>query len=318
MTCTYLKPQDRTDPSLAGQHSRYDVKNRTTPPLDAQRQVIRSLEALLPRLDAVIVADQAEERDCGVITALVRDGLAEAARRYPQVVFWADSRRRIHEFHGLIIKPNQYEAVGHDNPLPGDEVCLEQIIAALPDAAGRGRRAGLRDARAGRHGRGRRRDHASCPACGVEGPSIRPGPATAPRPGPCWPWPPGQRCPRPPWWATSWPRSPSNSLPRPAPPGPSSFSAAGALAIAARSPGRRPTQLRLKPTRNREHKAPLSGHRPEVGRGEGRAEGKCARGLESFVPFSKTAGPAWPALFTRAKKSHRGHRGHREKRRPRP
>ena len=75
MTCTYLKPQDRTDPSLAGQHSRYDVKNRTTPPLDAQRQVLRSLEALLPELDAVIVADQAEERDCGVITALVREGL---------------------------------------------------------------------------------------------------------------------------------------------------------------------------------------------------------------------------------------------------
>jgi bifunctional ADP-heptose synthase (sugar kinase/adenylyltransferase) len=132
MTCTYLKPQDRTDPSLAGQHSRYDVKNRTVPPLDAQRQVLRSLDALLPQLDAVIVADQAEERDCGVITALVRQGLAEAVRRFPGVVFWADSRRRIHEFRGLIIKPNQYEAVGHENPVPGDEVFLEQVITALP------------------------------------------------------------------------------------------------------------------------------------------------------------------------------------------
>ena len=132
MTSTYLKPHDRTDPSLAGEHSRYDVKNRATPPLDAQRQVIRSLEALLPRLDALIVADQAEERDCGVITALVRDALAEVVCRHPHVVFWADSRRRIREFHGLIIKPNQYEAVGHENPVPGDEVRLEQIIAALP------------------------------------------------------------------------------------------------------------------------------------------------------------------------------------------
>jgi bifunctional ADP-heptose synthase (sugar kinase/adenylyltransferase) len=132
MTCMYLKPQDRTDPSLAGQHSRYDIKNRIVPPLDAQRQVLRSLDVLLPRLDAVVVADQAEERDCGVITAMVRDGLAEAVRRYPKTVFWADSRRRIQEFRGLIIKPNQYEAVGHKNPLPGTEVCLEQIIAALP------------------------------------------------------------------------------------------------------------------------------------------------------------------------------------------
>jgi bifunctional ADP-heptose synthase (sugar kinase/adenylyltransferase) len=132
MTCTYLKPQDRNDPSLTGQHSRYDVKNRAAPPPGAQREVLRSLDALLPELDAVIVADQAEERDCGVITAMVRDGLADAVSRYPGVVFWADSRRRIHEFRGLIIKPNQYEAVSHDNPLPEDKVCLEQVIAALP------------------------------------------------------------------------------------------------------------------------------------------------------------------------------------------
>jgi bifunctional ADP-heptose synthase (sugar kinase/adenylyltransferase) len=132
MTCTYLKPRDRTDPSLAGEHSRYDIKNRTPPPLEAQRQIIESLEALLPGLDAVIVSDQAEERDCGVVTGRVRDALADAAQRHPGVVFWADSRRRIREFRGLIIKPNQYEAVGHENPLPGTEIPLAQIIAALP------------------------------------------------------------------------------------------------------------------------------------------------------------------------------------------
>ena len=132
MTCLYLKPRDLTDPSLAGEHCRYDIKNRVQASLEVQRRIIQSLDALLPELDAVIVADQAEERDCGVITGLVRDSLAAAARRYPRVVFFADSRRRIREFRGLIIKPNQNETVGRENPVPDDEVSLEEISAALP------------------------------------------------------------------------------------------------------------------------------------------------------------------------------------------
>jgi rfaE bifunctional protein kinase chain/domain len=132
MTCTYLKPHDRTDPTLAGEHSRIDTKNRQPASMAVQRRVIESLETLLPQLDAVIVADQAEERDCGVITAAVRDELTQAAPRWPNVVFWADSRRRVREFRGLVIKPNQYEAVDHDNPIPGDVVTLEQVVAAIP------------------------------------------------------------------------------------------------------------------------------------------------------------------------------------------
>jgi bifunctional ADP-heptose synthase (sugar kinase/adenylyltransferase) len=131
MTCLYLKPHDRTDVSLAGQHSRYDVKNRVPPTPEIQQKVMESLNELLPSLDAVIVADQAEERDCGVITGFVRDGLAIAARAFPDVVFWADSRRRIREFHGLMIKVNQYEAVGHDNPLPGTELSDEEVLTAI-------------------------------------------------------------------------------------------------------------------------------------------------------------------------------------------
>ena len=123
MTCTYLKPRDRTDPESC--RRAFAARTRRTAARiarAAQRRIIQSLDALLPRLDAVIVADQAEERDCGVVTAAVREALAEAARRCPKVVFWADSRRRIREFRGLIIKPNQFEAVGAKTRLPGDKV----------------------------------------------------------------------------------------------------------------------------------------------------------------------------------------------------
>lgn len=131
MTPTYLKPRDKTDPALAGEHSRYDTKNRTPTPAAVERRIIGSLDALLPQLDAVIVLDQLEEEDCGVVTAQVVEALADRAERHPNVVFWADSRHYIRRFRNLIISPNQFEAVGKENPRPDDRVSLEELNQAL-------------------------------------------------------------------------------------------------------------------------------------------------------------------------------------------
>jgi len=131
MTPTYLKPRDRGDPSLAGEHERYDTKNRIPTTEAAQQRIIDSLDALLSRLDALIVADQVEEEDCGVVTAKVREALADRAERWPSVVFWADSRRRIRQFRKVIIKPNQFEAVGRENPAPDDRVNPAELEQAI-------------------------------------------------------------------------------------------------------------------------------------------------------------------------------------------
>ena len=131
LTPTYLKPRDRSDPSLAGEHQRYDTKNRSLTPALIQQQIIDSLEALLPELDAVIVADQVEEEDCGVVTSRIREALTQRVPRHTGVVFWADSRRRICRFRGMTIKPNQFEAVGIENPLPGEEVGLAELADAV-------------------------------------------------------------------------------------------------------------------------------------------------------------------------------------------
>ncbi len=132
-TPTYLKPRDTSDPTLAGEHSRYDTKNRLVTSDAIQEKLIRSLDGLLEEgLDAVIAADQVEEENCGVITTRVREALADRAKHRPSVVFWADSRRRIRQFRGVIIKPNQFEAVGRENPPPGAEVTLDELSQALP------------------------------------------------------------------------------------------------------------------------------------------------------------------------------------------
>ncbi len=130
-TPTYLKPRDRNDPGLAGEHSRYDTKNRTPTPESLQRRICDSLGGLIHRLDAVIVADQVEEDDCGVVTGEVRRELAALADQFPNVIFWADSRRRIRQFRHAIIKPNQFEAVGRSGPGPDEAVALDELATAI-------------------------------------------------------------------------------------------------------------------------------------------------------------------------------------------
>ncbi len=131
MTPTYLKPRDRNDLSLVGEHNRYDTKNRRPTSEATQRQIIRALDALLPEVDAVIAMDQVEEENCGAVTSAVVEALADRAARWPKTVFWADSRRRIRRFRNVVIKPNQFEAAGIDCPLPDQQVEVDRLCRAI-------------------------------------------------------------------------------------------------------------------------------------------------------------------------------------------
>ncbi len=132
VTPTYLKPCNTNVVGLEGEHSRYDTKNRTSTPAALGAAAIASIDALLPELDAVVIADQVEEPECGMVTSAVREALTARAAAYPNVVFLADSRRRIRRFRGVLVKPNQFEAVGRENPAMDEQVSLDALAAALP------------------------------------------------------------------------------------------------------------------------------------------------------------------------------------------
>ncbi|HUV04522.1 MAG TPA: PfkB family carbohydrate kinase [Armatimonadota bacterium] len=110
-TPTYLKPRDCRVPELDGESERFDIKNRELLPAEVEDALVDILEALVHQVDAFVIADQVDEPDCGVISAVVRDTLSRLAKEFPEVTFWADSRRRAGSFHGIVIKPNQEEAV---------------------------------------------------------------------------------------------------------------------------------------------------------------------------------------------------------------
>jgi len=116
-TPTYTKPMVREPNGREHEIQRLDIKNRSSLPSDAEEQVIAHLRTLVPKVDAVVVADQVQERNClpdllpGVITDRVRDEIGRLALRYPGKVFAADSRERIGLFRHVIIKPNRREAI---------------------------------------------------------------------------------------------------------------------------------------------------------------------------------------------------------------
>jgi len=88
---------------------RIDFINVQPIPAAVERLVLDRLQQNLDAFDVVLVSDQAETSQGGVVTPAMRDLLADLAPNYPEKVILADSRTRIGQFRNLIIKPNQQE-----------------------------------------------------------------------------------------------------------------------------------------------------------------------------------------------------------------
>jgi sugar/nucleoside kinase (ribokinase family) len=106
---------------------RFDTKNRTSLPEDVESDVIDNLRALSEDVDAIVVADQVQERNCGVIADRVREALAMLPG--PAIVI-ADSRLRIGEFRGVHVKANRHEAAAAAGIGDADSPVWEDARAA--------------------------------------------------------------------------------------------------------------------------------------------------------------------------------------------
>jgi sugar/nucleoside kinase (ribokinase family) len=90
--------------------NRLDIHNCSPLTQSAERRVLELLESAWVEVDALVVLDQVSLPDCGVVTARVRQRLAELARARGDFPVLADSRERIGLFRGVSLKPNQREA----------------------------------------------------------------------------------------------------------------------------------------------------------------------------------------------------------------
>jgi len=109
-TPTYGKPMIRRAKGSEDEINRIDIKNRLPLPAEVERAIIASIRSLAAEVDALIVLDQVEQTNCGVVTDAVRLELVQAARERPNLIILADSRSRIAKFQNMIVKPNFKEA----------------------------------------------------------------------------------------------------------------------------------------------------------------------------------------------------------------
>jgi rfaE bifunctional protein kinase chain/domain len=136
-TPTYTKPLLHEPGSPPRELNRLDVKNRRPLPREHEDRVLEALEQLWPRADALVVLDQVSEPDCGVVTARVRQRLAELAARDPDKFVLADSRERIGLFRATSLKPNRKECLEAVFGANADPERLAEAVRLLAAQAGR-------------------------------------------------------------------------------------------------------------------------------------------------------------------------------------
>ncbi len=89
---------------------RVDFINLEPLPAAVEVKLLQRLSGNLAGFDVIIISDQAETDQGGVVTARMRELVAEQAARHRAKVFWVDSRMRPERFRNVIVKPNRQEA----------------------------------------------------------------------------------------------------------------------------------------------------------------------------------------------------------------
>lgn len=126
-TPTYTKPMVLEAGRGVHEIERQDIKNRNPISVDLEDQFVDQLNLLVPQVDGVIVVDQVEEPNCGVITDRVRTAIGELAIQHPEIVIAVDSRARIGQYENIILKPNHREVILASQTVLPEKITLEDI-----------------------------------------------------------------------------------------------------------------------------------------------------------------------------------------------
>ena len=137
-TFTYTKVIN--DHSAEEDKPRLDFINVKPLPDVVEDQLITNFRLKYKDFDVVVVSDQAETSEGGVITAAFREVIGEVAERNPDKVVIVDSRNRIERFRNAIAKPNIEEANEACRKLFGtvDYQRLRETVGARPLVVTRG------------------------------------------------------------------------------------------------------------------------------------------------------------------------------------
>ena len=124
ITPAYCKPLRMGISSVVYEDPRLDFENFDTIDEETENKIIETIKLEAEKADVIAVSDQFK---FGIITPKIRALLSDLSKSIPVIV---DSRERINEYQGVIIKPNEIEcafALGED--IRGKNLDLEDYIA---------------------------------------------------------------------------------------------------------------------------------------------------------------------------------------------
>lgn len=108
-TFTYCKPLVIEPGHPPRELNRLDSKNWSPTPAEVAEPLAASVTALADAVDALVVLDQVDQPDTGVVTGPVLGALRDLATKRPTLPVLADSRRGLRGFPPLIFKMNAAE-----------------------------------------------------------------------------------------------------------------------------------------------------------------------------------------------------------------
>nr|ALS91956.1 rfaE_dom_I: bifunctional protein RfaE, domain protein [uncultured bacterium] len=108
-TFTYSKPLVIHAKKPPEELSRLDIKNWTPTPKALQQQLARAVRKLASQVDAMILLDQVDLPETGVVTRQVLEAVDGITRKKPKLFILADSRRGLRDFPKVCFKMNRAE-----------------------------------------------------------------------------------------------------------------------------------------------------------------------------------------------------------------
>ncbi len=108
-TFTYCKPLLVQAGGAPVELNRLDSKNWTPTPPAVEDALVASVRRLVPTMDALILLDQVDLPETGVVTSRVREAVGVEAQARPSLWVLADSRRGLRDFPPVVFKLNAAE-----------------------------------------------------------------------------------------------------------------------------------------------------------------------------------------------------------------
>src|SRR5688572_10318746 len=124
-TFTYSKPLLMHKNRAPEELNRLDTKNWTPTPAPLQEQLVQAVRNLAAKVDAMILLDQVDIPETGVVTQSVLEAVRDIAAKNPKLLILADSRRSLRGFPPVSFKMNAAELGLFFNataPLPIEEI----------------------------------------------------------------------------------------------------------------------------------------------------------------------------------------------------